>query len=788
MTGERTLPGVGGIQAEWTRSSAGWNTGMDANLRFIDMLLAPAAVSATTTAPPVSPVSGDRYIIPSGATGAWAGKANQIALFDTSVWRYWTPTTGWRFRVMDAGLDYFFSGGTWFSISTATTETVDNVYTTSGAINVNDRFLLFDSGSALAMTLGTGANGHPVTMKRIGSGAVTITGNFDGVPGTAIALNSPNGPEAVRFVYSTAKATWLRLWTYDSGLKASDYPTAGALTGNEILTLTQSGNDVQVTLSTLAVFLGASVVTATAATTPVTVPSNSTAGAAITGLTTTLTPSNATAYASLTVAGVEQTPRVAFTGTAVPSLTPAGPGSSTIKIWAASTGGTALATSAAFTVTVTATSSTLSGFPTTGTAGQALNLSGATISLAPSNATAYAALHDGSAEVGSRTSFTGSTPPTKTPGASGTFTYRVYAQDTGGSPLVTSAAITVASSSTPTLNITGVTPVGVGATATISGTFANGAPASLTATMDGSALTLSGINVTTTSGSGATAAGTITATYTNPAAGSHALIVSGTGTYSSTSNTYSYTTVAAPNAVTSLAKTGSTTTSITLSWAESGGTPTTRTITYRSTGSGSYVAVPGTTGLGSTGATVTGLTASTAYDFQVVESNTGGTSAATTLTNVSTSSGSTLTNPYKITWNSAKSTTYTFTTKNAGSYYGTPGGANYFKLTPSGGGTDLPNNTTGVVHAWHTSSTSPPGAAVLPSGFSGSAVYNGYSTPSAATAPFFNELSRVTAAITGTLFTVTYYFWVSADSGATWSIHRDVSDVPIAYVCTVPAT
>jgi hypothetical protein len=93
----------------------------------------------------------------------------------------------------------------------------------------------------------------------------------------------------------------------------------------------------------------------------------------------------------------------------------------------------------------------------------------------------------------------------------------------------------------------------------------------------------------------------------------------------------------APNTVTSLASGTITTTTIPLTWVESGGTPTTRTVTQRTpSGSGSYVASAGT--FGSTGGTVTGLTSGVSYDFQVVESNTGGTSGTATLTNVSTTS------------------------------------------------------------------------------------------------------------------------------------------------------
>lgn len=45
-------------------------------------------VSMTATAPPGAPVAAQSYMIPAGATGAWAGKSQQIAQWTGTVWRY----------------------------------------------------------------------------------------------------------------------------------------------------------------------------------------------------------------------------------------------------------------------------------------------------------------------------------------------------------------------------------------------------------------------------------------------------------------------------------------------------------------------------------------------------------------------------------------------------------------------------------------------------------------------------------------------------------------------------
>lgn len=43
-------------------------------------------ISMSTTAPPASPVAGDCYLIPTGATGSWSGNAGKIAEYTTAGW------------------------------------------------------------------------------------------------------------------------------------------------------------------------------------------------------------------------------------------------------------------------------------------------------------------------------------------------------------------------------------------------------------------------------------------------------------------------------------------------------------------------------------------------------------------------------------------------------------------------------------------------------------------------------------------------------------------------------
>ena len=95
-----------------------------------------------------------------------------------------------------------------------------------------------------------------------------------------------------------------------------------------------------------------------------------------------------------------------------------------------------------------------------------------------------------------------------------------------------------------------------------------------------------------------------------------------------------------PGQVSALSATGTTSSSVTLAWTapSSGGQVTSYAVNYRTpSGSGSWVAAPGSPGSASaTTFAVTGLAASTAYDFEVIAQNSAGAGTATALTSVST--------------------------------------------------------------------------------------------------------------------------------------------------------
>ncbi|MEM1102961.1 MAG: DUF2793 domain-containing protein [Pseudomonadota bacterium] len=83
------------------------------SLRKLDALVQLSVVSRTLTAPPPSPVEGARYLAPAGATGAWAGRDNEIAAYQDGAWAFFPPRAGWRLYSEADDADYVYDGAAW---------------------------------------------------------------------------------------------------------------------------------------------------------------------------------------------------------------------------------------------------------------------------------------------------------------------------------------------------------------------------------------------------------------------------------------------------------------------------------------------------------------------------------------------------------------------------------------------------------------------------------------------------------------------------------------------------
>jgi len=102
-----------GLAYGWTLGESGWHTDMDANIKRLGAVVGLSVASRTTTAPPASPAEGDRYIVPIGATGAWAGMVDQIAVWIDGAWEYHVPKVGWLAYIAEEDKLAVYKAGGW---------------------------------------------------------------------------------------------------------------------------------------------------------------------------------------------------------------------------------------------------------------------------------------------------------------------------------------------------------------------------------------------------------------------------------------------------------------------------------------------------------------------------------------------------------------------------------------------------------------------------------------------------------------------------------------------------
>ena len=111
------------IQQNQAQKHVTHNEGM----RLLDGVVQLSVLSRAHTAPPTNPVAGDRYILPSGATGAWAGFDGSLAHWEENAWRIIQPKEGWVAWDQDERALLVFSQGHWTAAPTATAEQLDKL-------------------------------------------------------------------------------------------------------------------------------------------------------------------------------------------------------------------------------------------------------------------------------------------------------------------------------------------------------------------------------------------------------------------------------------------------------------------------------------------------------------------------------------------------------------------------------------------------------------------------------------------------------------------------------------
>jgi hypothetical protein len=82
-------------------------------LMLADALIQLAVLDRDLATPPATPADNARYIVGASPTGAWTGKAGQIARWLDAAWDFSEPKAGWLAYLQDEGLVAVFDGAIW---------------------------------------------------------------------------------------------------------------------------------------------------------------------------------------------------------------------------------------------------------------------------------------------------------------------------------------------------------------------------------------------------------------------------------------------------------------------------------------------------------------------------------------------------------------------------------------------------------------------------------------------------------------------------------------------------
>ena len=155
-------------------------------IRLLDAVVQLSVLDRDLTAPPASPIDGDRYIVASGATGLWAGWDLNVTTWVDGVWMRLVPRPGWLAWIADETVAAVWTGTTWkligvpqdvsdaiFSLVNDVDPTKRAVFSLSGITTATTRtFTLPNTSSELAILAGT----QTFTGNKTFSGTLTVSG------------------------------------------------------------------------------------------------------------------------------------------------------------------------------------------------------------------------------------------------------------------------------------------------------------------------------------------------------------------------------------------------------------------------------------------------------------------------------------------------------------------------------------------------------------------------------------------------------------------------------------
>jgi hypothetical protein len=135
-------------------------------LRVLDAVVQLVVIATDLDTAPAAPQTGDRYVVAAPGTGAWAGQAGNIALWQDDSWFFVTPRSGWRAEVLEPrGTVVFDADSGWTAASAVAVSEVPQLGINAAADSTNRLSL-----SASATLLNHEGAGHQLKLNKATAG------------------------------------------------------------------------------------------------------------------------------------------------------------------------------------------------------------------------------------------------------------------------------------------------------------------------------------------------------------------------------------------------------------------------------------------------------------------------------------------------------------------------------------------------------------------------------------------------------------------------------------------
>lgn len=202
-------------------------------LERLDALVQPIVQSRSLPTPPALPLSGEAWIVPSAATGAWAGHADEIAAFQSGAWRFYDPAEGWQVFDRDSGALLIHSGGHWVPVA-ALGAGLPQLGVNTSADSTNRLAV-----SSAATLLNHAGNGHQLKLNKAAAGdtaSLLFQSNWSGRAEMGLM-----GDNNWRIKVSSDGSAWVDAITINATTGAATFAGAPRPASDNTMTLGASG-------------------------------------------------------------------------------------------------------------------------------------------------------------------------------------------------------------------------------------------------------------------------------------------------------------------------------------------------------------------------------------------------------------------------------------------------------------------------------------------------------------------------------------------------------------------